>query len=112
MNSVNRFRPAKQFRCLPLVGKDAQFGYVEIINNAADGGNYQPADLMVEAFVQMNEKGREEWLKLTGGSEITTEFPSELSAGSQKHSALSICVMATHTNASAHLSISGKSSGR
>lgn len=70
MNSVNRFRPAKQFRCLPLVGKDAQFGYVEIINNAADGGNYQPADLMVEAFVQMNEKGREEWLKLTGGSEI------------------------------------------
>ncbi|EFE0693439.1 hypothetical protein BHN32_002787 [Escherichia coli] len=75
MNSVNRFRPAKQFRCLPLVGKDAQFGYVEIINNAADGGNYQPADLMVEAFVQMNEKGREEWLKLTGGSEITTEFP-------------------------------------
>lgn len=87
MNSVNRFRPAKQFRCLPLVGKDAQFGYVEIINNAADGGNYQPADLMVEAFVQMNEKGREEWLKLTGGSEITTEFPSELSAGSQIRSA-------------------------
>lgn len=99
MNSVNRFRPAKQFRCLPLVGKDAQFGYVEIINNAADGGNYQPADLMVEAFVQMNEKGREEWLKLTGGSEITTEFPSELSAGSQIHSALSIFAKTTRMSA-------------
>lgn len=104
MNSVNRFRPAKQFRCLPLVGKDAQFGYVEIINNAADGGNYQPADLMVEAFVQMNEKGREEWLKLTGGSEITTEFPSELSAGSQIHSALYTFAKGTIMSASALLS--------
>lgn len=100
MNSVNRFRPAKQFRCLPLVGKDAQFGYVEIINNAADGGNYQPADLMVEAFVQMNEKGREEWLKLTGGSEITTEFPSELSGGSQKLNGLYTCATDTSMSAS------------
>ena len=100
MNSVNRFRPAKQFRCLPLVGKDAQFGYVEIINNAADGGNYQPADLMVEAFVQMNEKGREEWLKLTGGSEITTECPSESFVGSRKHNVLSTSVKAMSMNAS------------
>lgn len=112
MNSVNRFRPAKQFRCLPLVGKDAQFGYVEIINNAADGGNYQPADLMVEAFVQMNEKGREEWLKLTEGSKTTEGSPFGLSGGSLKRGVLSTCEQGMSTNASAHLSISGKSSGR
>ena len=103
MNSLNRFRPAKQFRCLPLVGKDSPFGYVEIINNAAGGDNYQPADLMVEAFVQMNEKGRAEWLKLTGGAEITTEYPSESSGGNPIHSALYTFAKGTIMSASALL---------
>ena len=103
MNSVNRFRPAKQFRCLPLVGKDAQFGYVEIINNAADGGNYQPADLMVEAFVQMNEKGREEWLKLTGDSKTTTASRSVSSDGSHRPDALYTFAKGTIMSASALL---------
>lgn len=49
---------------------------------------------------------------LTAGFVTEEGFMSMLFVGSQKHSALSICVMATHTNASAHLSISGKSSGR
>lgn len=103
MNSLNRFRPAKQFRCLPLVGKEAPFGYVESINNPTDGNNYQPAGLMVEVFAQMNEKGREEWLKLTGGSEITTGSPSESSAGSQIHSALYTFAKGTIMSASALL---------
>jgi len=103
MNSVNRFRPAKQFRCLPLVGKNAPFGYVESITNPVDGDNYQPAGLMVETFVQMNEKGREEWLKLTGGSETNTECQSVSSAGSQIHSALYTFVKGTLMSASALL---------
>ena len=104
MNSLNRLRPVKQFRCLPLVGKDSPFGYVERLNDQADTNNYQPENAMVEAFAQMNEKGREEWLKLTGGSEITTEFPSELSAGSQIHSALYTFAKGTIMSASALLS--------
>lgn len=103
MNSVNRFRPAKQFRCLPLVGKNAPFGYVESITNSVDGDNYQPAGLMVEAFVQMNEKGREEWLKLTGSSEINTECQSASSVGSQIHSALYTFAKGTVMSASALL---------
>lgn len=70
MNIINRFRPAKQFRCLPLVGKDAPFGYVERLTTQAEENNYQAAGPMVEAFALMNEKGREEWLKLTGTSKI------------------------------------------
>ena len=103
MNSLNRFRPAKQFRCLPLVGKNSPFGYVEIINNAADGGNYQPADLMVEAFAQMNEKGREEWLKLTGDSKTTTASRSVSSDGSHRLDALYTFAKGTIMSASALL---------
>lgn len=47
MNSLNRLRPAKQFRCLPLVGKDSPFGYVERLNDQADTNNYQPENAMV-----------------------------------------------------------------
>lgn len=112
MNSLNRFRPAKQFRCQPLVGKDTPFGYVEIVRGDADGDNYQTCAALVGAFAEMNEKGREEWLKLTGGSEITTEFPSELSAGSQIHSALYTFAKGTIMSASAHSNYFAKSSGR
>lgn len=108
MNSLNRFRPAKQFRCLPLVGKNSPFGYVEIINNPADGDNYQPAGLMVEVFAQMNEKGREEWLKLTGGSETATASRSESSVGSQIHSALYTFAKGTNMSASVRLSSSSE----
>lgn len=103
MNSLNRFRPAKQFRCQPLVGKDAPFGYVEIVRGDADGDNYQTCAALVGAFAEMNEKGREEWLKLTGGSEITTESPSESSVGSQIHSALYPFAKGTIMSASALL---------
>ncbi|EPW3147678.1 hypothetical protein ACE3IG_17785, partial [Enterobacter hormaechei subsp. steigerwaltii] len=88
MNSLNRLRPAKQFRCLPLVGKDSTFGYVERLNNQADQNNYQPENAMVEAFALMNEKGREEWLKLTGDSETTEASPSTSSGGSPRLDAL------------------------
>lgn len=88
MNSLNRLRPAKQFRCLPLVGKDSPFGYVERLNDQPGENNYQPENAMVEAFAQMNEKGREEWLKLTGDSKTTTASRSVSSDGSQRLDAL------------------------
>lgn len=112
MNSLNRYRPAKQFRCPPLVGSNAPFGYVERVRGSADANNYQRAAGMVEAFAAMNEQGREEWLKLTGNSETTTESRYGLSGGSQKNSALSIFVKrkATSMNASARLSSSSVNS--
>ena len=104
MNSLNRLRPAKQFRCLPLVGKDSPFGYVERLNNQADQNNYQPENAMVEAFALMNEKGREEWLKLTGDSETKEASPSTSLDGSQIHSALYTFAKGTIMSASALLS--------
>lgn len=104
MNSLNRLRPAKQFRCLPLVGKDSPFGYVERLNIQADVNNYQPQNAMVEAFAQMNEKGLEEWLKLTGDSRTTTASRSVSSDGSPRLDALYTFAKGTTMNASALLS--------
>ncbi len=104
MNSLNRLRPAKQFRCLPLVGKDSPFGYVERLNNQADQNNYQPENSMVEAFALMNEKGREEWLKLTGDSETKEAAPSTSSDGSLRPGALYTFAKGTIMSASALLS--------
>lgn len=103
MNSLNRLRPAKQFRCLPLVGKDSPFGYVERLNDQADTNNYQPENAMVEAFAQMNEKGREEWLKLTGDSKTTTASRSASSDGSPRLDALYTFAKGTIMSASALL---------
>ena len=103
MNSLNRLRPAKQFRCLPLVGKDSPFGYVERLNDQAGVNNYQPENAMVEAFAQMNEKGREEWLKLTGGSETTEASRCGSFDGSQKADALYTFAKGTIMSASALL---------
>ncbi|KTH86572.1 hypothetical protein ASV15_12945, partial [Enterobacter hormaechei subsp. steigerwaltii] len=104
MNSLNRLRPAKQFRCLPLVGKDSPFGYVERLNNQADENNYQPVNAMVEAFALMNEKGREEWLKLTGDSETKEASPSTSLDGSLRPDALYTFAKGTIMSASALLS--------
>lgn len=104
MNSLNRLRPAKQFRCLPLVGKDSPFGYVERLNNQADQNNYQPENAMIEAFALMNEKGREEWLKLTGDSETKEAAPSTSSDGSLRPGALYTFAKGTIMSASALLS--------
>ncbi len=76
MNSLNRFRPAKQFRCLPLVGKDSPFGYVEIVRGEDGSHNYQACAVLVGAFVEMNQKGRKEWRNLTGATVTTGESKS------------------------------------
>lgn len=104
MNSLNRLRPAKQFRCLPLVGKDSPFGYVERLNDQHGENNYQPENAMVEAFAQMNEKGREEWLKLTGDSKTTTASRSVSSDGNHRLDALYTFAKGTIMSASALLS--------
>lgn len=103
MNSLNRLRPAKQFRCLPLVGKDSPFGYVERLNDQPGEDNYQPESAMVEAFSLMNEKGREEWLKLTGGSKTTEASLSTSSDGSPIRDALYTFAKGTIMSASALL---------
>lgn len=100
MNIVSRYRPATQFRCLPLVG-NSPFDYVQRLPAADGSNNYQPARDLVGAFSAMNEKGCKEWEKLTVGSKTAGESPSASSAGNQGRSALSICGLATHTSASA-----------
>ncbi len=101
MNSLNRFRPAKQFRCPPLVGRDAPFGYVEIVRGAEGSHNYHTAGALVGAFAAMNERGRKEWLKLTGGSVTEEASPLGSYGGSQNRGGLSICGLTTPMNASA-----------
>lgn len=98
MNIVSRYRPATQFRCLPLVG-DSPYDYVQRLPAADGSNNYQPTRELVGAFSAMNEKGRNEWEKLTVGSKTDGESPFASSAGNQSRSALSICGTATHTNA-------------
>jgi len=86
------------------VGKDSPFGYVERLNNQADQNNYQPENAMVEAFALMNEKGREEWLKLTGDSETKEASPSTSLDGSPRLDALYTFAKGTIMSASALLS--------
>ena len=57
----------------------------------------------VEAFAQMNEKGREEWLKLTGDSKTTTASRSVSSDGSHRLDALYTFAKGTIMSASALL---------
>jgi hypothetical protein len=85
-----------------LVGKDSPFGYVERLNDQlvrtttslrSDG----------RGFCSMNEKGREEWLKLTGDSKTTTASRS-VSDGSQRLDALYTFAKGTIMSASALLS--------
>lgn len=102
MNSLNRFRPAKQFRCPPLVGRNAPFGYVEIVRGTEGSNNYQTAGALVGAFAAMNERGRKEWLKLTGGSVTEEASPFGSFGGSQNRGGLSICGVTNLTNASNH----------
>lgn len=110
MNSLNRFRPAKQFRCPPLVGRDAPFGYVEIVRGTEGSHNYQTVGALVGAFAAMNERGRKEWLKLTGGSVTEEASPFGSYDGSQNRGGLSICGLITPMNASARSSSSSVNS--
>lgn len=103
MNSLNRYRPAKQFRCLPLVGKNVPFGYVEIVHGDDGANNYQPCGEMVGVFALMNEKGREEWLRLTVDSKTAEASLSMSSDGSRRPDALYTCETVTIMSASALL---------
>lgn len=109
MNSVNRLRPAKQFRCQPLVGRESPFGYVEIVRSEAGGHNYQGTSELVEAFTEMNERGRNEWLKLTGGLKTTEASMCGLSGGNPKPSALFTCGKGMSMSASARSNNSSES---
>lgn len=77
MNSVNRYRPAAQFRCCPLVG-NALFGYEQRLRPAGDADNDQGGREWVErAFAEMNIRGLEAWNRLialtsTGEAEQST----------------------------------------
>lgn len=110
MNSLNRYRPAKQFHCLPLVGRNAPFGYEEIVRGADGAHNYQPAGALVGAFAEMNEKGREAWKKLTVATVTTGASKYTLLAGTGKSDRLFSGVMATRMNACNLWNSSGRNS--
>lgn len=107
MNIVSRYRPATQFRCLPLVG-NSPFDYVQRLPAADGSNNYQPARDLVGAFLAMNEKGREVWNSLTGGTGITGESKFALLAMTGKSDRSSSCAAVTRTSACSLLSGSGK----
>jgi len=86
------------------VGKSVPFGYVEIVPGENGDNNYQPCAGMVAAFALMNEKGREEWLKLTASSETNEVSRYGLSGGSQIPDALYTFAKVTNMSASALLS--------
>lgn len=104
MNSLNRFRPAKQFRCPPLVGRNVPFGYVERVRCADGSHNYQPADNLVGAFSAMNEKGPKEWKSLIANTETTGELKSTSSDMNAKSAKLFSGERVTHMTACSLLS--------
>lgn len=110
MNSLNRFRPAKQFRCLPLVGKNSPFGYVEIVRSENGGHNYQACAALVGAFAEMNQKGRKEWRSLTGATVTTGESKSMSLAMSVRNARSFSREQGMRLNACSLLSVSVKNS--
>nr|DAZ18063.1 MAG TPA: hypothetical protein [Caudoviricetes sp.] len=108
MSSLTAFDRLPQLRMIPVSGTPL-FRYERRLSNRWVPCNHSRAVSIVGVY---NRRAKRLCANLIEGSKTTAECQSVLSAGSQKHSALSICVMATRTNASAHLSISGKSSGR
>ena len=117
MNSLNRFRPAKQFRCLPLVGKNSPFGYVEILRGEDGRHNYQACAALVGAcaalvgaFAEMNLKGRNEWRNLTGATVTTGESKSMSLAMSVRNARSFSREQGIRMNACSLLSVSVKNS--
>lgn len=110
MNSLNRFRPAKQFRCLPLVGKNSPFGYVEIVRDENGGHNYQACAALVGAFAEMNQKGRKEWRNLTGATATIGESKSMSLAMSVRNARSFSREQGMRLNACSLLSVSVKNS--
>lgn len=110
MNIVNRFRPARQFHCRPLVGKTAPFGYEAIIRTANGTNNYQPAVDLVAAFSEMNAKGHELWKSLTGTTGTSEELPSMSLATTVKSGRSYSGAQDIRMNACSLLSVSLKSS--
>ncbi len=109
MNSLNRYRPAKQFRCKPLVG-NAPFGYEEIVHSADGSHNYQTPGDMVGAFSEMNERGRIEWNSLPGGTATTVELKFMSSAMTGKNDRSSTGAPVIRTTACNLLNGSGRNS--
>ncbi len=109
MNSLNRYRPAKQFRCKPLVG-NAPFGYEEIVHSADGSHNYQAPTDVVGAFSEMNERGRIEWNCLTGATSTTVESKSMSSAMTGRKDRLSTGAPVIRTTACSLLNGSARNS--
>ena len=112
MNSLTTHYRRSQLIALPVPGGKAKVEYCYAVNVLGDREivTHSFAEWAVGDFNRQKETVLCD--KLTAGSKITTECPSESFVGSRKHNGLSTSVKAMNMNASAHLSISGKSSGR
>lgn len=112
MSSLTRHYRRSQLTALPMPGgrEPVPYCYVENVSGDREPVTHDFANWAVGDW--RREVEADLCAKLTEGSKTTVECQSVLSAGNQKHSALSTCAMAIRTNASAHLSSSGKSSGR
>ncbi len=112
MNSLTTHYRRSQLIALPVPGGKAKVEYCYAVNVPGDREivTHSFAEWAVGDFNRQKETVLCD--KLTAGSKITTECPSESFVGSWKHNGLSTSVKAMNMNASARLSISGKSSGR
>ncbi|EBS5029330.1 peptidase [Salmonella enterica subsp. enterica serovar Give] len=90
MSSVTAFNRLPQLRMIPVSGTPL-FRYERRLSNRWVPCNHSRAVSIVGIY---NRRVKRLCANLTEGSKTTAECQSVLSAGSQKHSALSICVMA------------------
>lgn len=103
MNSLTTHYRRSQLIALPVPGGKAKVEYCYAVNVPGD------REIVTHSFAEWAvgdfNRQKETVLcnKLTAGSKITTECPSELSAGSQIHSALYTFAKGTIMSASALL---------
>ena len=107
MSSVTAFNRLPQLGMIPVSGHNRRgetpplFGMNAEIIKTASGFRVNHSGAVSIVGVH-NRRAKRSSANFNRRLKITAECQSVLSAGSQKHSALSICVMATRTNALFH----------
>lgn len=108
MTSLTAFNRLPQLRMIPVPGAPL-FRYERRIANRWVPCNHSRAVAIVGVYYR---KAKRLCAKLTEGSKTTEVSPFGLSGGSLKRGVLSTCEQGMSTSASAHLSYSGRNSGR
>lgn len=107
MNSLTVNNRLPQLRMIPVPGQPL-FRYERRISNRWVACNHSRARAIVGVYYR---RAKALCANSKGGLKTAGVYPSVSSAGNQSRTALSICGLATHTNASAHSKFSNATSG-